>query len=449
MCIVLCATLLGCASLAPRSDSESWSYVTVVESAEPIVANTLAEITVDSAKSPSMLSHLAFDAPHEARNLEAALEHALRNSNLFGTDTADPLRLHATFRSYQNPMAGFSFWAAASVHYELISESGEVLFDDEIVSRAQSDSVNFVGQVRLNRARTLALVKNVEDFRLALEPALYAYRQGEGSPELEPPQTVAGPVETPDRPASPLRAPATAPVGEEMETGAYHALVVGNSSYASFPRLSTPTADAQALASLLAHDYAFDVTVLLDGSGQQLEDALAKFQSLGPQDNLLIYYAGHTSCDTRERDGYWLPVDARQDTPASWLSTTELSQSLRTMQARHVLVIVDGCYARRLLRGGVPGARDAAHFSTLASKRARVVLTSGVSKPEVGTDGLSWLASALVGALRSNEGVLEGEAVYEIVRPEVRRKSEQSIEYADIFKAGHRGGDFLFVRSRR
>ena len=84
----------------------------------------------------------------------------------------------------------------------------------------------------------------------------------------------------------------------------------------------------------------------------------------------------------------------------------------------------------------------------MASKRARTVLTSGGLEPvEDGTGKHSVFASAIIDALSENERVMDGLNLFNTIRHNVMLESDQTPEYGDIRRAGHDGGDFLFVRS--
>ena len=54
-------------------------------------------------------------------------------------------------------------------------------------------------------------------------------------------------------------------------------------------------------------------------------------------------------------------------------------------------------------------------------------------------------SGALLDALKENSGVLEGHELFTQVRRPVAVNSDQIPEYSDIRKAGHDGGDFLFI----
>ncbi len=88
------------------------------------------------------------------------------------------------------------------------------------------------------------------------------------------------------------------------------------------------------------------------------------------------------------------------------------------------------------------------YLERLAERRARVVLTSGGVEPvsdSGGRDNHSVFASALLRALKENTGVLEGHELFTKIRRPVVLNSNQIPEYSDMRRAGHDGGDFLFI----
>ena len=106
--------------------------------------------------------------------------------------------------------------------------------------------------------------------------------------------------------------------------------------------------------------------------------------------------------------------------------------------------IADSCYSEKLVRG--------IHIYSTApdylKRLARVVLTSGGIEPVSDTRGRndhSIFADALLRVLRENTSVLEGHELFTKIRRPVALNSDQIPEYSDIRKAGHDGGDFLFI----
>jgi hypothetical protein len=240
-----------------------------------------------------------------------------------------------------------------------------------------------------------------------------------------------------------------------ISLGRFHALVIGNDAYSSLPRLLTAVHDANSVAETLRDAYGFNVTLLLDATREQIILAFDKLRGmLTERDDLLIYYAGHGYLDTAAERGYWLPVDAHADTRVHWLSTTEITDTLKAMTARHVMVISDSCYAGTLVRNGnanlKTGAERNAYLARIVQKRARMALTSGGLEPVLDGGGgkHSVFAKALLAVLQENRGVLDGQQLFLNIRRLVVVNSPQTPEYSVIRETGHDGGDFLFVRKQ-
>ena len=60
----------------------------------------------------------------------------------------------------------------------------------------------------------------------------------------------------------------------------------------------------------------------------------------------------------------------------------------------------------------------------------------------------SVFASAFIETLSENNGVLDGTTLFTNIREQVGWNADQIPEYANIHKAGHDGGDFLFIPSK-
>ena len=242
----------------------------------------------------------------------------------------------------------------------------------------------------------------------------------------------------------------TAAVGATLDFGTFHALVIGNNNYDHLDDLETGRADAEAVAALLSGLYGFEVEILIDATRADIISALARKRAqLTERDNLLIYYAGHGKLDVRSDEGYWLPTDAESDNPVNWISNTTVSAQLRAMSAKHVMVVADSCYTGRLTRSAETvlktGAERTVWLKNTNARRSRTVLTSGGLAPVANGGTHSVFAQAFLTALQMSEQILDGEALFEAVKPSVTSAANQTLEYSDIRKAGHDGGDFLFV----
>lgn len=238
--------------------------------------------------------------------------------------------------------------------------------------------------------------------------------------------------------------------GNEINFGTHHALVIGINDYPYMKDLQTAKNDARAVAYLLRNDYGFMVKLMIDPKRSEIISALGGLRrELSSTDNLLIYYAGHGWLDDEADEGYWLPSDATPKDEANWISNSTITSSIRAMQAKHIMLVVDSCYSGKLIRGIHIRRKTPDYLSRISQKVARVVLTSGGLEPVIdsaGNERHSVFASAFIKALHENDEVMDGTELFSKIRRLVMLNSDQTPEYADIRKAGHNGGDFLFVR---
>jgi len=243
------------------------------------------------------------------------------------------------------------------------------------------------------------------------------------------------------------KTPLTAPSG--INFGSYHAIIIGNNNYRSLPALRTAVNDARSVASLLKKNYGYNVNIIENGTRYDILTAFDTMRNnLSGTDNLLIYYAGHGWLDTDGDEGYWLPVDASRDNRVNWVSNASVTTMLKGIKAKHVLVVADSCYSGKLTRGLSIKHHKPGYLAHASKLKVRSVLASGGLEPvaDSGSNGHSVFAGAFIKALNNNTGVLLGEQLFQSIFRPIRLNSDQTPEYSDIRKAGHEGGDFIFIR---
>lgn len=241
-----------------------------------------------------------------------------------------------------------------------------------------------------------------------------------------------------------------------QKAGRFYALVIGVKAYqAPIPSLDTPVADAVELSRILENQYGYEVIPLIDVGKQDIVDALKELQrKLTIDDNLLIYYAGHGVLDPETDRGYWLPADARADSPDNWISNAYVSRLIRDMPARHVVVVADACYSGSLAREQdlLAGGRDVDPEQTIF-RRSRTTFSSGELEEvlDEGGGNHSLFAMHFLNTLKGNAAVSSGIGISGAVQKLVRNDAAQTPQYGAILSAGHdQGSDFLFIsRSTR
>jgi tRNA A-37 threonylcarbamoyl transferase component Bud32 len=248
--------------------------------------------------------------------------------------------------------------------------------------------------------------------------------------------------ETGRRGESAQEVPVTLPPG--FAAGPGHALVIGNDDYASrrlgLQSLSSAVADARAVGEVLRTRYGYEVTRLEDATREQIMQALHELALvLGPEHNLIVYYAGHGVIDGKGH-GYWLPVDAEHDNFANWIPNRDIHDVLIDVKARRVLVIADSCFAGSLAPESEEALVDEAKMFT---GDARFVLTSGDLQPvpDRGSGSHSLFAGALLQELERTPGALTAGALYR----RLDRRLDGSLEPQWRALAGHGQGEFVLV----
>jgi chromosome segregation ATPase len=236
----------------------------------------------------------------------------------------------------------------------------------------------------------------------------------------------------------------------------YHALVIGNSNYAFMAPLATPINDARDVADVLRNNYGFDVKTLFDATSDEIMRELYGLgQTLTPDDNLLIYYAGHGDKGPSE-SAYWLGTEADNVTKKGWIPADYIRDQIKNMKARQIIVVADACFAGAMTHAkSLSVGRDVSEkrFQLQWNRRARMVLTSGQNTPVTDSGGSrdhSLFATYFIQILRQNVILMSGEMLsYELsgrIVPEARKIGvDEQPTYATLADANHDFGEFFFV----
>lgn len=243
----------------------------------------------------------------------------------------------------------------------------------------------------------------------------------------------------------------------------YHALLIANQSYRHWPRLNNPINDVQDLKRMLEQRYDFQVTVLVDATRRDMFAAFNALRArLKPEDNLLVFYAGHGDLEESTQRGYWVPVDGERGNRSNWMSVVDVTDQINALGVRQVLVVADSCYSGTMARTALPvadtdlvGERHWDALRAISQLRARVALTSGGLEPVVdgGAGRNSLFASSLLEVLDAVNEPIETRRLFDALAARFslraqRLKVQQKPQYAPIRFAGHEAGDFIFVPRR-
>ena len=268
------------------------------------------------------------------------------------------------------------------------------------------------------------------------------------------------------------------------------AVVIGINAYANgIPRLTTAVNDATRLAELLRDAHGYETILLTEpATGQPVTRARLRTlftealpARLGEDDRLLVYFAGHGVAldgDDGPR-GYLVPQDARPGDSASMLAMTDLHAWLTALPCRHMLAILDCCFAGAFRwaatrhMGALPDVIYKERYDRYLLSPAWQVLTSAAYDQKAldvlggnvlgrrETDGRqhSPFALALFDALEKGDadlvpkdrgdGVITATELYLYLRQQVEVQAEEQASHEQtpgLWPLNkHRKGEFIFL----
>ena len=171
----------------------------------------------------------------------------------------------------------------------------------------------------------------------------------------------------------------------DISSAKYYGLIIAVEEYddPEINDLNQPLADATRFTTLLNTEYNFErenITFLRNPTKADIIGTLHQMRNvITPEDNLLIYYAGHGWWDEEMSTGYWLPRDATRSNPVNWLPNTDLTNYLNVLKSKHTLLIADACFS-----GGIFVSRAAFNnvmsVEKLYKLTSRKAMTSGTLK---------------------------------------------------------------------
>jgi len=244
-------------------------------------------------------------------------------------------------------------------------------------------------------------------------------------------------------------------------SGRYRALIVGNDNYHDpqkrWPSLKTAVAGARAMADMLKNRYNFDDVQLLENATRR--EMLIALDELGrdvlPNDNVLVYYAGHGFLDSETGKGYWVPVDAVGTDQTTFLRNSSIRDELNTIAARgrHTLLIADSCFSGSLLRSGTrslpPQTNSERYYQKVAQKKSVQIMAAGGVEyvdDNYRSTGHSPFTHFLLNELEySNQPLLTVSELSQNVEKAVANNVSQVPETGVLQGAGDELGEFIFI----
>jgi hypothetical protein len=232
----------------------------------------------------------------------------------------------------------------------------------------------------------------------------------------------------------------------------YYGLIIGIDRYRDpdLPDLEYPIQDAERLYRTLTEYYSFRPSNMLLLKNPERDEIVYALDDLSrkvtPEDNVLIFYAGHGQWDEKANVGYWLPSDAFLSNTANWFRNSTLVDYLKTIDSRHTLLITDACFAGSIFQHRSGFAKQEKAYEVLYDLASRKAMTSG-TLTEV-PDRSSFTRYLIDRLIENQQTYLSAEQLFSSFRIAVINNSDAIPQFGEIRNVGDEGGDFIFLKKR-
>jgi WD40 repeat protein len=218
--------------------------------------------------------------------------------------------------------------------------------------------------------------------------------------------------------------------------------------------LSYPVYECERLIKSLKERYEFEERNILrlydeKATKELLRDTIYDLSGdLGPEDNLILIFAGHGVYYDRFKQGYWVPVDAPAiKSPAEaydeFFSFQRIIDNFYESKIHHLVFVIDSCFSGTFSQYimNVPQAKPEAENNP-EEKPSRWVLTSG--RKHLVVDN-SPFAKAMWEVLKANqEEKLRIYGLYNEIRNKIPEDIDQTAYCTEIVEGEAKGGEFTF-----
>jgi hypothetical protein len=236
-----------------------------------------------------------------------------------------------------------------------------------------------------------------------------------------------------------------------------YALIIGISSYWSWPDLPGVSDDVEAVKQAL-EVHGFEVTVIIDPTTAELQASVDRFigsKGMGENDRLLIYYAGHGHLGEKSYGGsmgYLVPADAPLPQDRSGFEAKSIPMDLievwsKRINSKHTLFVIDSCYSGAVfdLTRSIP-----ASITYKTSLPVRQLIAAGEAR-EIVSDR-SMFRRQFIAAINgegdtNHDGYITGTELGEYLLDTVisYTKEAQHPRYGKIRNPDLDKGDFVFI----
>jgi len=239
--------------------------------------------------------------------------------------------------------------------------------------------------------------------------------------------------------------------------GVDRALIFATNIYDSFSELVNPVIDATTVADELQSNYYVQTELIVNPTLKEAIEKIREYAKLeySPNDNLLIFFAGHGIYDDVFKEGYVISRDSKSDDVAktSYLSHSNLRTMINNIPCDHILLVMDVCFGGTFDPIVASKSRAADMYTEVTNEefiqrkkkyKTRLYLTSGGKEyvPDGRPGHHSPFARKLLESLRNyggSDGILTINEIIQYVE-----KVEPQPRYGE-FGDNEPGSDFILL----
>ena len=191
----------------------------------------------------------------------------------------------------------------------------------------------------------------------------------------------------------------------EIKLRVNHLFVIGIDNYRhqQHPVLYNSLFDCDRFIKVLTSTYAFSlISDPLYNEKATRANIIYELSQLAiiiqPEDNLIIYFAGHGYMNPITNKGGWIPYDA-EFSEAYYIPNSTIKDEIENINAKHIFLISDSCFSGTFLTRTRSTYSELRHYQILDSKSSRWYIGSGTE--ETVNDGKKGEGSPFCNALLS------------------------------------------------
>ena len=128
---------------------------------------------------------------------------------------------------------------------------------------------------------------------------------------------------------------------------------IDNYETSVWKNLNNAVLDAKSIVKILTTKYNFDEypNSLYDfeATKQNIYDSFNTLRnSIEPEDNVIIFFAGHGNINPMTQRGYWIPHEGTADV-YTWIENSVIKDFIADLNAKHIWLIADSCFSGTFL----------------------------------------------------------------------------------------------------